>query len=1010
MHKNAFAVIFLIILFLILLPASVTASGAQEDSYATAEALVEQREYNQALLVLTELLRTNPNRMDDVQALLSRIRIEKELYNDKYEELIEVYGGDDVEAAYPMIAELEAMDPNPNDATRISLVLARETAGFVFNNNRWVQIMEDASAQLSAADYSSAVETYMSGFDLSRLIFRDAGYGNIVVNEVFERADVMNKESLEFLELYQELIEKSSEMSNFFNLRNVDAYGAAVQDSYGALARTAEIRESLKDTADYFIVQEENIRNLVGDDKQIHYLIYMDRLLNGRTTVEEAEGISGAIELFWNSIFKNMLDESFAYTEEVFSDGLGLYNTGDYEAAGDVFADVLKTAESSIGSYEFGENYFESDAQFVRDGILSADIDEYEIKKNYLAQASGVSEEFPLIMEKRLALSGFEQRISEINGEVDGYRDIAAEIKSELSVESLEISSLLTEWEVNLSEISANSVEGNEISEKSIAAAKIPVEEYGAIEEGLLRSEIILAASVGNIDLDSLRSEYETVAAEVEESISLIEGVADDEAAPEVDEVDFTVLYKYPDQALARLSATENVIENLINGINTLDIQIQDERPEIRLSSELQTVTAASEDLMKKALSLLDTTLGMADDARDQIFTAEKLKQEGERRIEESRLLTQRAQFTAAKERLEQAAAKFDESLSYLEDTVLRTYRDNEIPRLYEEIQVAENNLVVKQVREYLTSGKASYSQGNFPAAQSVLIRAQSRWSDTNVEPNPEVEYWLTLTQTALSVTSGRVIAATDPLYTEMNQFLNQAQEDFQQARNLYDDGDGSEADVYFARAEQSILYVQQFFPFNEEARVLNLRISQYRDPEQFEEIFGDEFRTARGLISSNPQKAYIDLKDLEVINSDYPGLQSAITEAEYASGIKVRPPDPAKLARSSELYDLAYDIVSRNIRSEFTVALSYLDEAISLNPNNDEAIRLKDRISTDVGGTATAVLSNTDQQLYNEAVSEYTSGNYLKARIIVENLLKDPDNSRNPKLLDLQERIERTR
>ncbi|HAK45127.1 MAG TPA: hypothetical protein DCO79_04295, partial [Spirochaeta sp.] len=309
-----------------------------------------------------------------------------------------------------------------------------------------------------------------------------------------------------------------------------------------------------------------------------------------------------------------------------------------------------------------------------------------------------------------------------------------------------------------------------------------------------------------------------------------------------------------------------------------------------------------------------------------------------------------------------------------------------------------------------LTIGKTSYSQGNFPAAQAVLIKAQSRWSDTNVELNSEVEYWLTLTQTALSVTSGRIITATDPLYPEMNQFLNQARADFQGAKIEYDRGRNSEADIYFTKAEQSLLFVQQFFPFNEEARVLNLRISQYRDPEQFEEIFGRDFKTAKNLISSNPQKAYIDLKDLEAIYPDYPGLQSAITEAEYASGIKVRPPDTRKLARSTELYNLAYSIVSRSIRSEFNVALSYLDEAISLNPNNDDAIRLKDRISTDVGGTATAVMSNTDQQLYNEAVSEYTAGNYLKARIIVETLLKNPDNQRNPKLLDLQERIERTR
>ncbi|MDC7124328.1 MAG: hypothetical protein PQJ46_02095, partial [Spirochaetales bacterium] len=256
---------------------------------------------------------------------------------------------------------------------------------------------------------------------------------------------------------------------------------------------------------------------------------------------------------------------------------------------------------------------------------------------------------------------------------------------------------------------------------------------------------------------------------------------------------------------------------------------------------------------------------------------------------------------------------------------------------------------------------------------------------------------------------SGRDIAVTDPLYAEMNQYLNQAHSDFAKAKEEYTAGRKESAENLFDSAEQNLLYVQQFFPFNEEARVLNLTISQYKDPERFNEIFGKDFRAAKKQISTNPQKAYIALKDLEIINSSYPGLKEAIIEAEYAAGIKIRPPDKRKLAKSRELYDKAYSIVSRNVRSEFSVAMKYLDEAISLNPNDKDVIKLKDRIATDVGGTAVSVMSSADQKTYEEAVSEYTSGNYIKARILVETLMKKSSNKRNPKLLDLQERIERT-
>ena len=119
--------------------------------------------------------------------------------------------------------------------------------------------------------------------------------------------------------------------------------------------------------------------------------------------------------------------------------------------------------------------------------------------------------------------------------------------------------------------------------------------------------------------------------------------------------------------------------------------------------------------------------------------------------------------------------------LLHREDPELREIRDVDIPDLFAEIlsMREENKLVIRQVRQYLTEGQNLYSQTNFAAANTLFIRAQNRWSDTNAEPNSEVEYWLELTKTALSVTTGREIAQTDPLFTEMIQYLNQATEEF---------------------------------------------------------------------------------------------------------------------------------------------------------------------------------------------------------------------------------------
>ncbi|HON14452.1 MAG TPA: hypothetical protein PK897_10025, partial [Treponema sp.] len=83
------------------------------------------------------------------------------------------------------------------------------------------------------------------------------------------------------------------------------------------------------------------------------------------------------------------------------------------------------------------------------------------------------------------------------------------------------------------------------------------------------------------------------------------------------------------------------------------------------------------------------------------------------------------------------------------------------------------------------------------------------------------------------------------------------------------------------------------------------------------------------------------------------------------------------------------------------------LNEALKLNPNNEQAISLKDRIQTDVGGQATAVLSSAAEREYQRAVQELQNGNTIVALAIVEQLLQDPKNKNSTKLVELQKRIQ---
>ena len=87
--------------------------------------------------------------------------------------------------------------------------------------------------------------------------------------------------------------------------------------------------------------------------------------------------------------------------------------------------------------------------------------------------------------------------------------------------------------------------------------------------------------------------------------------------------------------------------------------------------------------------------------------------------------------------------------------------------------------------------------------------------------------------------------------------------------------------------------------------------------------------------------------------------------------------------------------------------ALSRLDQAIALNPNNESAITLKDRIQIAVGGKAAVVLSSADEASYNKAIQELRANNVIGAYTIVEQLLQTPANRRSSKILDLRKQVQ---
>ena len=115
---------FKFILLAVLLAAAISsfAGGQGEDPIETAKSLIEEKKYDEAVRILAEVVRRDPEKLDAVEELMAKIRAIRESFNEKYEELLEVlYEDKDVDKALVLIDELLEMDPNPNKATRTAV-------------------------------------------------------------------------------------------------------------------------------------------------------------------------------------------------------------------------------------------------------------------------------------------------------------------------------------------------------------------------------------------------------------------------------------------------------------------------------------------------------------------------------------------------------------------------------------------------------------------------------------------------------------------------------------------------------------------------------------------------------------------------------------------------------------------------------------------------------------------------------------------------------------------------
>ena len=973
-----------------------------------AQEFFDEQEYDKAIQILTEVVENNPERLDQAVDLMNKITEIRNEYNDKYRELITaLFEDEDPDRALELIEEMEALEKNPNEAIKSQIRTARITAELVVNKVRLREIMNEAKEELDSKTYTDALVLYESGFELGRQTYEESELVSAIEkNAVFRAIDDIQKSALSFLE-------GGDTLSNLIESFRNQISSTPSADLSVELNVILDLLNQYSSERDKYLAKsnlvDDSLEVIVSFDKNAPERFFLDFskfLLYGRNDVDYYEGIISMTDLFWEDQFISLATMLDQLLTNLYNSAVIEYKRGNYDGSEEILTNTLRYAKYSISVYEILNKRIAINKNFTLNEYSVNLIQKYYGKLVDSRIIARVTDSYGKMITLRRNLDGY--NLANVQTLEDLYA-LRVQIISEIPIIEEEealwgtIGSSMN-W---LEQYNADPVQAENIY-------NVVVSDMSQLKNDMKELNLAILTRLTDQEYERITNSLVSLNKVFDNNRILIDGIVDNEVV--VYTGDKNLKSTFPHRTLPNLELLLTDLDSLNNDTLQIINTFRSGDIDITEGSSIEEFLSKTELILPQIKDLSNKSVELENLARDNIFQAEGFENQGKKLLENVRAIVTnpragRENYDKARENLKDANNAFYQSFSFKENLDLRKQIDNQIEELQQNLLDGENRLVVADVRNYINQGKEAYVNRQYGRSRVFLDRAQNRWLTTNSEEHPEILYWMALVDLALQFDKGRTITPTEPLFDEMTQFLNLAYSNYNKGLNLIS---RDERDAGLEALDKALVNLESVVllrPQNESASLLRLKIAQLRDPDEFRESFSIRIDEAWEKLQSNDKtsqsEGYAELIDLSKIDSGYPGLQNKITIAEFdILQTRRRPPNPVDLAESQDLYVQAFEIVEGGIRSQYEVALTWLNQAITLNPNNNQAIILKDKIQVDTGGQATFVLPSALESRFREAQLEFENGNFAIAYAIVVELKKDERSAKYPPLLQLEERV----
>jgi len=960
-----------------------------------ASRLIGEGELDKAMSILAEVGRSFPNQIELVQELVLEIRDIKNEITGLFEKVRDILVSEElnlnqkVVETEEVIRQIKLKDRNPTGNTWRKIAIVESILGRSLDLLRREIFFERGNEKLEQGLYREAVHEYRQGFindhfgesqtyeryrgavhpsdievvspfpDRNLTIFEAykqyAPEGDVIISELISLIDRWNLANAEFSRDRDRAsaVISPEDLANWIELDLVNSLNLEYREGRAMLPLGSRLNE----------VMNRLYESLNGIPEDFRY----DRILsflNGRTGRENIEGIIYAQTLQWESSFFEALSAMLSIVSSTYYEGISKYQSQLWAEGVSLFS--LSSA-SSGNVLEFTAAMDGHSKELASAGIsrFSDRLEPILLELKTLAEAS----------EIRAALTEISETLPRLESKSTPAADIKlVQVLSESMQDSVnQIENLLVTWNRYSDQITRE----GEIANANVRRV------VNDLQADLLELLQSLSSEKASAFLQYFGPRFQVLDSMakdlVRESGANIAAANKllDEGRPRA-----AIVSQITPSLELMETLSGNIDDFLVTVAGTQETELNDDETRRNLAEYEDKANALLADiaqLRNQWGAVRDNAIARQNAALRAETIALAILEEAEESLEAAREANIQGQATNsinASYRAKDFYISLIDLLARGRDSFLEI-KNNDIDiakgsgiqeRLAELERFAYNeprDLAVT-VRDYaIVEADKQFSERLFDSGLNLLLLAQDFWVSTFGEEDTRLRLRIVRFRTAQHSALKTRIEPSNPLFREMNQYLNLANQRYQEGirRLETDTADPQNALRLFSEAEDLLQQVLNVFPGNAAALLLQKKILKVKEPGVYNETVRKLIEDANAAVQNGDSAALTtgvgsvppldpQLHAVSAFDPDFPGLSSTIERVDIYLGRIILLPTQAEIEESGRITEsvendwrqtlnLSVDAIAAASPS----LIERLDTALQLWENNIDAANLQDEI-----------------------------------------------------------------